>query len=78
MCLHIFADCTLLDCVFDETAKTFYILDVMGWVNQVFYDSEVSRTAGNLVGDEVIIYYIQYSSHCFMLLDRVQVLLATD
>ncbi|KAL5004249.1 hypothetical protein ScPMuIL_017705 [Solemya velum] len=33
-------ECTILDCLYNEVAETYYVLDVMCWKGHPFYDSE--------------------------------------
>ena len=35
------SDNAILDCIYHEVEKTFYVLDVMNWKNHPVYDSEV-------------------------------------
>ena len=37
-------DSTILDCIYSEVNRTFYVLDIMCWRSQPIYDSEVSVT----------------------------------
>jgi len=38
--LHV-SDSTILDCVYDEVTRTYYVLDMMCWKKTPIYDSEV-------------------------------------
>lgn len=35
----------ILDCIYHEVEKTFYVLDLMNWKDNPVYDSDVSTTA---------------------------------
>ena len=37
----IFSDNAILDCIYHEVEKTFYVLDIMSWKDHPVYDSEV-------------------------------------
>lgn len=37
------ADCSILDCLYSEVEKTYYILDLMCWNGHTVYDTEVRR-----------------------------------
>ena len=36
-----FSDNAILDCIYHEVEKTFYVLDIMSWKDHPVYDSEV-------------------------------------
>lgn len=40
--IFIFVDSVIMDCIFHEVEKTFYVLDIMSWNNNLTYDSDVS------------------------------------
>jgi len=46
--LVVFADNAILDCIYHEVEKTFYVLDIMNWKNHPVYDSDVSNLPHSL------------------------------
>jgi snurportin-1 len=34
-------DCTILDCIYDETSRTYYVLDCLCWKSHPILDTEV-------------------------------------
>ena len=43
----LFSDNVILDCIFHEVEKTFYVLDIMSWNGHPTYDSDVSSSKRN-------------------------------
>jgi len=43
----LFSDNVILDCIFHEVEKTFYVLDIMSWNGHPTYDSDVSSSERN-------------------------------
>ena len=37
----IFAEYTILDCIYNESERTFYVIDLTCWKGHPVYDSEV-------------------------------------
>ena len=48
-------DSTILDCIYSEVNRTFYVLDIMCWRSQPIYDSEVS-----------VFFFFHILSHFYM------------